>query len=179
MSDPVLVTKEDLAKADAALKQSMETSARLERDLKLMRGERDQAMASANQSRIAMERAQKLAPSDKVAVEVKALRSAVAEAHKKISALEKDLAASQAATDVKHRELGQAQRRFEAVQSTFESMQLARDKAQKDRDQAIASFQKEQEAHQKLKEEFAAFRVEVDGKAKAAKPQKAPEPAKA
>jgi hypothetical protein len=153
-----------------------------EKDLKSALMERDQAKEAANRLTIEADRLRKLRPSDLVEKDNKGLRVAVSESHKKIMALERELAAVKVESEIRRKGISQVQHRFDNVQNTFDMMQMSRDKAYADRDQALASVQQGAEAYGKLREEFEALKkaaAERERDTKQSKTAKAPEPAKA
>lgn len=154
MSDAVAVSKADLERVASDLKKAVEVNERLEKNLKAMQSERDVARAAANQAKLEAERLRKALPSEKVQQENKGLREAIADAHRKINAIEKELAAAKAETETHRRAATQTLRRFEGMQATFDTLQIARDKAQADLGKALADVQKGAESYAKLKAEF-------------------------
>lgn len=182
MSEPVLTSKEDLARLASDMAKMVQVNERLERDLKVARSERDQARAAAAKATAEVDRLRKALPAEKVQDELKGLRAAMGEAHRKISVLEKDLAGARDEAEANRKEHQKALRKFENVQGTFDTLQIARDEAQRLQAKAVEDLQQSVESYQKLQADYDALKAELarrDREAKAAKPQKAPEPAKA
>jgi chromosome segregation ATPase len=179
MSDPVMMSKSDLDKMAKDMAAAVEVNARLRRDLEAAQNERRQALDVANRASGEVERLRKAMPADKVQEELKALRAAMGEAHKRISGLEKELAAAQAEAEARRKEVAQVQRRFEGVQATFDTFQIARDKAQAERDQALADVQKGLASYQKLQAELDAFKKAAAETKQPQRAAKTAEPVKA
>lgn len=173
MSDPVLMSKDDLGKMAKDLSRSIEINDRLKRDLHVVTEDRDRALTSANNAKMDLERIRKVMPADKVQEELKALRVSMGEAHKQINVLEKDLAASKAESEVRGRLVMQVNRKFDGIQATFDTLQIARDKAQVERDQALAELERHATAYKKLQAEFDAFQKVNPPKKTAAEPRAA------
>jgi len=171
VSEPVLLSKADLDRMASDMKKAVEVNETLRRQLKTVQTELDVTRATANQAKLEAERLRKVVPSEKVQEENRGLRDAVADAHRKISLLEKEIPKSAAEIEAKKRENAQLQRRFEGIQATFDTMQFARDKALKDLDQAVAQAATKQKedaaAYQKLRVDYDALKKVADERKKA------------
>lgn len=165
------------------MKKVVEINDGLTRDLKVARAERDDVKAAVTKAKTEADRLRKLVPAVEVQDEIKGLRTAVSEGHKKIGALEKELAAVKVESEGRRKEVGQLQGRLGSVQNTFDMMQVGRDKAYAERDKLVTDLQVAADAYHKLQGEFNDFKKEVaDREAEHKKPGKAApkaEPAKA
>ena len=179
MSDPVMVDKAVLDKAAKERDQAVESQAKMAKEIKTLNASFAQALDAANRAKVEIGQLRKALPSDKVQTELKGLRTSMGEAHKRISVLEKELAATQAEAEARRKEVAQTLRRFEGVQSTFDTLQIARDKAYSEREKLIADIQKGAEAYQKLQAEFDAFKKATAEVKQPQKAAKVPEAAKA
>lgn len=183
MSEPVLMDSNELKALRDDMKKVVGVNDGLTRDLKVARDERDQAKGAATKAKTEADRLRKLVPAVEVQDEIKGLRTAVSEGHKRIGILEKELAAAKAESEGRRKEAVQLNQRLVNVQNTFDMMQASRDKAHADRDKGLADLQVAADAYHKLQGEFNDFKKEVaEREAENKKPGKAApkaEPAKA
>lgn len=158
MGEMIMMDKADVERATKERDQAVEAQAKMAKEIKGLSVERDQALSAANNSKLEIERLRKAVPPGQLQQEAKVLRNDIAEAHKKIAALEKELVVEREAVQAKQKAVAAAHHRAEAVQSTFYTFQNARDQAQADRGKALADLQAAVEIHAKLREEFEAFK---------------------
>jgi len=158
MGEMIMMDKAEVERSVRERDQAVEAGAKMSRQITILGEERDRALSAANNAKLEVERLRKAIPPDVLQQENKALRENIAEAHRKIAALEKELVVEREAVQVKQKEVIAAQRRAEAVQSTFYTFQNARGQAQVDRDKALTDLQTAVEIHGKLKDEFEAFK---------------------
>lgn len=169
MPEMVMTTKEDLERAARERDQAIEIQARMVKEVKNLSDERDRALSAANNAKLEIERLRKAIPPDQLQQESRVLRADIAEAHRKIAVLEKELAVEREASLARQKEVITANRRAESVQSTFHTFQVARDQAQADRNKALNDLQASVEVHSKLQGEFDTFRKFVAESGKAVK----------
>lgn len=174
MTEPVLMDQAELKAMKDDMKKAVDVNDSLNRDLKVARNERDEAKAAVTKAKTEADRLRKLVPAVEVQDEIKGLRTAVSEGHKKIGSLEKELAAVKAESEGRRKEVAQLNQRLGSVQNTFDMMQVARDKAYADRDKALVEVQNAAAVYHKLREEFDAFKKEI-----AERDQEMKKPAKA
>jgi chromosome segregation ATPase len=158
MGEMVMMDKADVERATKDLDQALENQARMVKEIKALSDERDRALSVVNNAKLEIERLRKAVPPEQLKQESKTLRDDIAEAHRKISVLEKELAQEREASLLKQKEVIAANRRAEAVQSTFYTFQNARDQAQADRNKALVDLQTAVEAHAKLQGEFDVYK---------------------
>lgn len=180
MSEPVIMEKADLAKMDVERAQFIECKVKMGGEIGSLKMSLAQALDAANRAKVEIGQLKKALPSEKMQAELKGLRAAMSEAHKRIGVLEKELAASQVETETRRKDMAKVVARFESVQGTFDTLQAARNKAQADLGAALDAVGKSAEAYHKLSAEFDAFKKAV---AEAKQPQqqkqaKVQEPAK-
>lgn len=162
MNEPVLVSPDELKAIRGDLKKAVDVNDGLNRELKGAREERDQARSAAAKAKSEADRLRKLVPAGDVQDEVKGLRTAVSEGHKKIGALEKELAAVKVESEGRRKEVVQLQQRLSNVQNTFDMMQASRDKAHADRDKTLLDLQAAADAYHKLQGESNDFKKAVE-----------------
>jgi hypothetical protein len=176
----IMVSKDDLDRATKERDQAVESQVRMVKEIKVLSAERDQALAAVNRIKVDLERLRKAAPSDLVEKDNKGLRVAVSESHKKIMALEKELAMVKVESEIRRKGISQVQHRFDNVQNTFDMMQASRDKAYVDRDKALVDLQGAADAYHKLQGEFNDFKkAAAEREHNEKRPAKAKEPVKA
>jgi chromosome segregation ATPase len=158
MGEMIMTDKAEVERAIRERDQAVEAQAKMSRQITVLGEDRDRALSAVNNAKLEIERLRKAVPPDQLQKENKTLRDDIAEAHRKIAVLEKELASERDASLVRQKEVISAQRRAEAVQSTFYTFQNARDQAQTDRNKALTDLQTAVEIQAKLREEFEAFK---------------------
>lgn len=177
MGEMIMVDKEIAERATRERDQSVENSVKLTRELKVYCAEHVQTLEALNQAKLEVERLRKVVPPDQLQKENQTLRGDIAEAHRKIAVLEKELVVEREAVEAKRKEVIAASRKAEAVQSTFYTFQNARDQAQAERGKALVDLQTAVDAHAKLQGEFEAYKKFVMDRDREAREKLARKPA--